>query len=102
MGISTYYHWNIWIIQPILSPIRVGHTTLERDPFKTASTRKTISKVINLTDAENLNSIGPNVTGEVKRGYSARVYFRNTRPIPEVLYQDIMFQGWHGISVSAS
>ena len=44
MGRPTYTHWDLRILQPVLSYIRDGDHTLEVNLFKAASTRDTISK----------------------------------------------------------
>ena len=47
-----------------------------------------------------MEDITPKFTGEIKGVYSVRNYFGNTRPIPEVLYQEIQVKVRHDRNVS--
>ena len=53
-------------------------------------TRKTISKVLNKYNVETMDDIRPKVIVEAKVGFCVRTWFRNTRPILRILYQDIL------------
>ena len=69
MGIPPHAHWDIRILHPVFFPIRAGHQTLEVHIVKSASTRDTISKVGDGTNAEPLEYIVPKVTGKFKERY---------------------------------
>ena len=102
MGRPTHAHWDLWVLNPIISPIRAGYQTPEVHPVWSDPTRETISKVLDGTDVELMESRVPNFTGKVIEIYSIRTYFSNTRPIYKVLHQDILVQGWNGSDASAS
>ena len=72
MQIPPHAHWDIRIIQPVLAPIRSGHQTLEVHLVEAPSTRDTISKGGDLSNAEPMESRGPKVTGTVKEIYFIR------------------------------
>ena len=95
MGRPPYDHWYICILNPVLAVIRAVHHTLEINLFKTASTRYTISKWVDVTNAEPMEYIEPKVTGTVKERYFIRTYFSKTRPLYIVLHQYRLFQGWN-------
>ena len=74
-------HVVLWIIHPVLAPIQSGHQTLEVHLIEAASTIGTISKVGDVTNAENMEYIGPKVNETFKERYFIRTYFRNTIPL---------------------
>ena len=61
---SAYYHWGIFILYTVIYLIRVRHPIMDNYPVKTASTRKTISTKVNVTDEETLDSSRKKITGE--------------------------------------
>ena len=65
MGRPPHAHWGIWVLQTVLALIRAGCHTLEVHLVKTASTRDTISKVVDGTNAEPMEYRVPKVTGLV-------------------------------------
>ena len=81
MGIPPHDHWDLRILQPVLDPILAGHNTLEVNIFKSASTRDTISKGVDETNAKPMEYRGPKVTGTVKERHLIRIYFSNTRTL---------------------
>ena len=66
MGRLPHSHWALRIIHIVLAPIRAGHQTMEAHIVKSDSTRDTISKGGDGTNAEHMESRGPKVTGTVK------------------------------------
>ena len=62
MGRPPHDHWDIWILQPVLSPIWSGYHTLDH-LIKEASSRNNISNGVDVTDAEPMDTRWPNVTG---------------------------------------
>ena len=81
MGKPPNAHWDLRILQPVLALIRALYQTLEVHIVKAASTRDTISKGGYGTDAENMESRVPTVTGTAKEICFIRTQFINTRPI---------------------
>ena len=69
MGRPSHTHWDLRIIQPVFAPIIAVHQTLEVHLFKAASTRDTISKVVDVTNAEHMEYRVTKVTGKVKEIY---------------------------------
>ena len=66
MGIPPHANWDLRILQPVLAPIQAGHQNMELHLVKAASTRDTISKGGDVTNAEPMESRGPKATGTVK------------------------------------
>ena len=81
MGRPPHAHWDLRILQPVLSLIKTGHQNLEVNLVKSASTRDTISKGGYGTNAETMAYRGPKVTGTVKYRYFIRTYFIKTLPL---------------------
>ena len=81
MGIPPYAHWALRILHPVLAPISARHQTLEVHLVKSASTRHTISKGGDGTNAEHIEYRKPKVTGKVKEGHFISTYFSNTIPL---------------------
>ena len=81
MGRPPNAHWNLRILQPVLAPIRSGNQNLELHLVKAYSTRDTISKVGDGTNAEPMESRGPKITGNVKEIYCISAYLSYNRPL---------------------
>ena len=65
IGRPPHAHWDLRIIHPLLEHIRAEYQTLEVHLFKADSTRDTISKGGDITNAEPMESKVTNVTGTV-------------------------------------
>ena len=80
MGRPLHDHWDVRILQPVLSPIQAGYQAMEVNLVKTASTRDTISKGGNVNNAEPMEYREPKVTGKVKERNLSGPYL--ARPDP--------------------
>ena len=67
IGIPPHAHWDLSILQPVLAPIRAENQTLEVHLVKAASTRDTISKGGDVTNAEPMEYRGTKITVKVKK-----------------------------------
>ena len=83
MGKLPYAHWDLCILQPVISLIQAGNQTLEVHLDKSASTRDTILEGVAGTNAEPMEYRGPKVNGKVEERHFIRTYFSKYQSPPE-------------------
>ena len=67
MGRPLHTNWSLHILQPVLAPIRYGHQTLEVHLVKSSSTRETISKGVDVPNAEPMESRRKKLLERIKK-----------------------------------
>ena len=72
MGRSPHGNWGLRILQSVIALIRARNQTLEVHLVESASTGETISKGVDETNAEPMESRGLKVTAKFKEIYFIR------------------------------